>query len=124
MEHEQEGISCERSLELEEEDRSYEIEKLLRWRWIGPSGQTQTKKGIFSILWKNYSIDDASWIPEANFDQSCRNFQNDAERQPDRRLSSKEIVSRTKLPPHYEVVLTEFTGVCLFCSLVLWELRM
>ena len=52
-------------LELEEDDRSYDIEKLLRWRWTGPSGRR--KKREFLILWKNYSIDDASWIPEANF---------------------------------------------------------
>ena len=58
--------SAVNDLELEEEDRSYEIEKLLRWRWIGPSGRRRKRE--FLVLWKNYSIDDASWIPEANFD--------------------------------------------------------
>ena len=53
-------------LELEEEDRIYEIEKLLRWRWIGPSGRRQ--KGEFLILWKHYSIHDESWVPQGNFD--------------------------------------------------------
>ena len=31
-------------LELEDEDRSYEIEKLLRWRWIGPSGRRRKRQ--------------------------------------------------------------------------------
>ena len=53
-------------LELEDDDRSYEIEKLLCWRWIGPSGRRRKRE--FLVLWKFYSIDDASWIPEANFD--------------------------------------------------------
>ena len=53
-------------LELEDEDHSYEIEKLLRWRWIGPSGSWRKRE--FLVLWKHYSIDDASWIPEDNFD--------------------------------------------------------
>ena len=53
-------------LELEEDDRSYEIEKILRWWYTGPS--RQRRKREFLILWKNYSIDDASWIPEDNFD--------------------------------------------------------
>ena len=53
-------------LELEEEDRSYKIEKLLHWRWMGPS--RRRRKREFLILWKQYSIDDASWILEPNFD--------------------------------------------------------
>ena len=53
-------------LELEEEDRSYKIEKLLLWRWTGPSGRRRKRE--FLILWKQYSIDDVSWIPESNFD--------------------------------------------------------
>ena len=53
-------------LELEEDDRSYEIEKILRWRYTGPSRRRWKRE--FLILWKNYSIDDASWIPEDNFD--------------------------------------------------------
>ena len=54
-------------LELEEDDRSYKIEKILHWRYIGPSHRRRRKRK-FLILWKNYSIDDASWIPEENFD--------------------------------------------------------
>ena len=52
------------NLELED-TTSYEIEKLLRWRWSGPSGRRQRE---FLILWADYPIDDASWIPESNFD--------------------------------------------------------
>ena len=53
-------------LELEEGDRSYEIEKLLCWRWIGPSGRRRKRE--FLILWKQYLINDACWIPGSNFD--------------------------------------------------------
>ena len=52
-------------LELED-DRSCEVEKLLRWRWSGPSGRRQKKELL--KLWAGYSIDDASWIPASNFD--------------------------------------------------------
>ena len=58
--------SAVEELELEEDDRSYEIEKILRWRYTGPS--RQRRKREFLIIWKNYSINDASWIPEDNFD--------------------------------------------------------
>ena len=54
-------------VELEEDERSYEIEKILRWRYTGPSRKRKRPRE-FLILWKNYSLDDASWIPEANFD--------------------------------------------------------
>ena len=54
-------------MELEDDERSYEIEKILRWRKIGPSTR-QKQRREFLILWKKYSIDDASWIPEDNFD--------------------------------------------------------
>ena len=56
--------------ELEvEDDRSYEVEKLLRWRSVGPSGRRGRKrKREFLVLWKDYSIDDASWTHEDNFD--------------------------------------------------------
>ena len=52
-------------LELED-DMSYEVEKLLRWRWSGPSGRRRKKE--FLVLWAGYSIDDASWTPAASFD--------------------------------------------------------
>ena len=52
-------------LELED-DRSYDVEKLLRWRWSGPSGRRRKKELL--VLWAGYSIDDASWIPANNFD--------------------------------------------------------
>ena len=51
--------------ELEpEEDEPYDIEKLLSWRWTGPS--TKRRKE-YLVLWMDYSIDDASWTPEENF---------------------------------------------------------
>ena len=59
--------SAVEDLELEEEDRSYEIEKILRWRYTGPTTRRKWRRE-FLILWKYYSIDDASWIPEDNFD--------------------------------------------------------
>ena len=42
-----------------------DVKKLLRWRWRGPS-QRRVKE--YLVLWKNWSIDDASWVPEENFD--------------------------------------------------------
>ena len=51
-------------LELED-DQSYEVEKLLRWRWSRPSGKRVKE---YLVLWSGYSIDDASWIPATNFD--------------------------------------------------------
>ena len=51
--------------ELEpEEEEPYEVEKLLRWRWTGPN--TRRRKE-YLVLWKDYSIDDASWTPTENF---------------------------------------------------------
>ena len=51
--------------ELEpEDDEPYEVEKLLRWRWTGPSSRRQKE---YLVLWKDYSIDDASWTPTENF---------------------------------------------------------
>ena len=47
-----------------EDDEPYEVEKLLRWRWAGPSGRRFKE---FLVLWKGWSIDDASWIPANNF---------------------------------------------------------
>ena len=52
-------------LELEEDDRSYEVERLLRWRWRGPSGRRHRE---YLVLWAGYSVDDASWMPANNFD--------------------------------------------------------
>ena len=54
----------------EENNRSYEVERLLRWRYIGASGKrrTRSQRKEYFVLWKDYSIDDASWNPESNFD--------------------------------------------------------
>ena len=54
-------------MELEEDESSYEIERILHWRYTGPSWKRKRKRESL-ILWKNYSIEDASWIPEDNFD--------------------------------------------------------
>ncbi len=52
--------------ELELEDNTpYEVERILRWRWKGPSGRRYKE---FLVLWTGYSVDDASWIPATNFD--------------------------------------------------------
>ena len=51
-------------IELEDTE-PYEVEKILRWRWRGPSGRRYKE---FLVLWSGYSIDDASWIPAENFD--------------------------------------------------------
>ena len=50
--------------ELEpEDDEPFDIEKLLRWQWTGPSTKRQKE---YLVLWKDYSLDDASWTPEEN----------------------------------------------------------
>ena len=40
-----------------EADEPYDVEKLLRWRWAGPSGGRHKE---FLVLWIGLSIDDAS----------------------------------------------------------------
>jgi hypothetical protein len=47
-----------------EDDQPYEVERLLRWRWRGPSSRRHKE---FLVLWTGWSIDDASWIPSSNF---------------------------------------------------------
>ena len=84
-------------LELEEDDRSYEVERLLRWRWRGPSGRRHRE---YLVLWAGYSVDDASWTPASNFDYPEELTEDDRARQPRRRYCcSDEIVSGSKLPP-------------------------
>ena len=51
--------------ELEiEDDEPEDVEKLLRWRWAGPSGKRYKE---YLVLWLGWSIDDASWVPTSNF---------------------------------------------------------
>ena len=51
--------------ELEpEDDGPYDVERLLRWRWRGPSSRRQKE---FLVLWTGWSLDDASWILAENF---------------------------------------------------------
>ena len=47
-----------------EDDEPYDVEKLLRWRWAGPSGKRFKE---YLVLWTGWSIDDATWIPTENF---------------------------------------------------------
>ena len=42
------------------DDKPYDVEKLLRWRWAGPSTKRHKE---YLVLWKDYSLDDASWTP-------------------------------------------------------------
>ena len=52
--------------ELELEDTEpYDVERLLRWRWRGPSGKRYKE---FLVLWAGYPIEDSLWIPDSNFD--------------------------------------------------------
>ena len=48
------------------EEPYWEMERILRWRWI-KKGNKQMKE--YSILWKNFSIDEASWVTQAQFIQ-------------------------------------------------------
>ena len=51
--------------ELEpEDDEPYDVERLLRWRWRGPSSRRQKK---FLVLWTDWSLDNATWILAENF---------------------------------------------------------
>ena len=53
------------SAEIEpQDDEPYDVEKLLRWRWAGPSGKRYKE---YLVLWTGWSIDDATWIPTENF---------------------------------------------------------
>ena len=47
-----------------EANEPFDVEKLLRWRWAGPSGRRHKE---FLVLWTGWSIDDASWVPAGNF---------------------------------------------------------
>ena len=54
-----------RNAEIEpEDDEPYDVEKLLRWRWAGPSGKRYKE---YLVLWTGWSIDDATWVPTENF---------------------------------------------------------
>ena len=57
----QEGEDAEIEVEA---DEPFDVEKLLRWRWIGPSGRRHKE---FLVLWIGWSIDNASWVLAGNF---------------------------------------------------------
>ena len=50
----------------EVEEPYWEVERILRWRWT-KKGNQQIKE--YLILWKNFSIDEASWVTQAQFIQ-------------------------------------------------------
>ena len=47
-------------IELEEADKAYEVEKILRWRHANHGKE-------YLVLWEGYPMEEASWIPERNF---------------------------------------------------------
>ena len=50
--------------EPEIEEPYYQIEKLLRWRRIKRGRRTKTE---YLVLWKDYPIEEAQWVPAENF---------------------------------------------------------
>ena len=50
----------------EVEEPYWEVERILRWRWT-KRGNKRMKE--YLILWKNFSIDEASWVTQAQFIQ-------------------------------------------------------
>ena len=50
--------------EPEVEEPYYQIEKLLRWRRIKRGRRTKTE---YLVLWKDYPIEEAQWVPAENF---------------------------------------------------------
>ena len=49
----------------DEDDTSqvYEVEKILRWRWMGHG----RRKKEYLVLWSGYSLDDATWELASHF---------------------------------------------------------
>ena len=60
-------ISDEATPELEEPDdqQKYEVERFLRWRERRVRNHT-TKE--YYVLWRGYPLEEASWVPEDNFE--------------------------------------------------------
>ena len=54
----------------DEDERSYEVQHLLQWHYVGPNGKrtTRSRKKEYLVLWTNFSLDDASLSHENNFD--------------------------------------------------------
>ena len=46
------------------EEPYYQIEKLLRWRRVKRGRRTKTE---YLVLWKDYPIEEAQWVPAENF---------------------------------------------------------
>ena len=56
-------------VELEEPDAPeyYETEKILRWRWAKSPGRRGRRYREFLTMWRGYSLEEASWVPEKDF---------------------------------------------------------
>ena len=53
-------------MELDIEDRHFEVDKILRWRKkTRPNGTTYKE---YLVLWTNYPMEEATWEPKENFD--------------------------------------------------------
>ena len=52
-------------LEDSTDEPHYEVEKILRWRKKRVKGKLIRE---YYVLWKNYPLEEASWIPATNFD--------------------------------------------------------
>ena len=57
-------------IELEKTEPRYEVEKILRWRTQKLSKNRACKK--YLVLWSGYPMEEASWIPDENFDDQTR----------------------------------------------------
>ena len=47
----------------------YQIKKLLRWRRVKRGRRTKTE---YLVLWKDYQIEEAQWVPAENFMKPAR----------------------------------------------------
>ena len=76
----------ELDVDLEPEPR-YEVERLLQWRKV-KKGRKTTRE--FLVTWTGYPLDEAQWIPEANFTYPALLKQQMKEDRP------KEVTERTQ----------------------------
>ena len=51
----------------EVEEPYWEVERILRWRWTNRGNKRMKKE--YLILWKNFAIDEASWVTQDQFTQ-------------------------------------------------------
>ena len=70
-------------VELEDPDHPqyFEVEKVLRWRWIST---TRRRRREFLVLWQGYPVEEAEWIPASYFsDQDALRADMEANRIPE-----------------------------------------